>query len=356
MTQMSYDDMIQVMDPEGNVKEDAIADISEELIMRMYRLMVFTRLWNSKALSLQRQGRMGTIASVRGQEAANIGMGLAVAQEDWFCPSFREPGTKIALGLSPTELYRYWGGDERGMRLPDDSRVLPVCITVGSHLCHAVGIALGAKIKGEGIAVLSSSGDGSTSQGDFHEALNFAGVYELPIVFAIQNNQWAISVSREKQTASETLAQKACAYGIDGELVDGNDVFAVYLTVKRLLDKARVNHKPALVELYTYRMDDHTTADDASRYRTDEMLAPWKKKDPIDRMRKYLTRKHDWDDAKESALVEECTAEVEKAVETYEATENPHPTDIFNYMYAEEPWNLREQKEELLRNLGREAR
>ena len=227
---------------------------------------------------------------------------------------------------------------------------------MGSHLCHAAGIALGAKIRGERIAVLSGSGDGSTSQGDFHEALNFAGVFELPVVFAIQNNQWAISVPLTKQTASETLAQKAAAYGIRGEIVDGNDVIAVYLTLKRLLDDARSDHKPALVELVTYRMDDHTTADDASRYRTEEMVAPWRDKDPIDRMRKYLTASRGWDDGKESALIEECTADVEKTVKEFEATEHPQPPEIFNYMYAEEPWNLKEQKEQLIQDLGRSAR
>lgn len=353
---MTYDDMIQVMDPQGNVKEDAVAGISEDLMMRMYRLMVFTRLWNGKALSLQRQGRMGTLASVRGQEASNIGMGLALGPEDWFAPSFREHGTQLARGVSPVELYRYWAGDERGMKPPENSRVLPICITVGSHLCHAAGIALGAKIREERIAVLSSSGDGSTSQGDFHEALNFAGVFQLPVVFAIQNNHWAISVPLSQQTASATIAQKASAYGIHGEIVDGNDVFAVYLTVKRLLDNARSDHKPALVELVTYRLDDHTTADDASRYRTEEMVAPWRGKDPIDRMRKYLTASRGWNDARESALIEECTAEVEQTVKEYEATEHPHPSEMFNHMYAEEPWNLKEQREEVLQDLGRSAR
>ncbi len=353
---MTYDDMIQVMDPEGNVKEDAVAGISKDLLMRMYRLMVFTRLWNSKALSLQRQGRMGTLASLRGQEASNIGMGLALGPDDWFLPSFREHGTQLASGVSPMELYRYWAGDERGMKPPEKAKVFPICITVGSHLCHAVGIALGAKIRGERIAVLSSSGDGSTSQGDFHEALNFAGVFELPVVFAIQNNQWAISVPLVQQTASTTIAQKASAYGIHGEIVDGNDVLAVYLSVKRLLDSARSDHKPALVELVTYRMDDHTTADDASRYRTEEMVAPWRAKDPIDRMRKYLTRNHGWDDAKDSALIEECTGEIDQIVKDFEATEQPHPTEMFNYMYAEEPRNLKEQKEEVIQDLGRSAR
>ncbi|MBI5571583.1 MAG: pyruvate dehydrogenase (acetyl-transferring) E1 component subunit alpha [Desulfomonile tiedjei] len=353
MKEESNKDLIQVMDPDGRiVDKSALKAIKESDMLEMYRLMNFTRLWNSKALSLQRQGRMGTLASVRGQEASNVGMGLALGPEDWFCPSFREYGAMFARGIRPEELYRYWGGDERGARPLEGSRVMPVCITVGSHLLHAAGIAWGAKIRGERIAVMSSSGDGSTSQGDFHEALNFAGVFKLPVVFAIQNNHWAISVPVEKQTASETLAEKACAYGIRGARVDGNDIIAVYSTVKKLLDVARSDYRPALVELVTYRMDDHTTADDASRYRTKEMLAPWQGKDPIDRLRKYLSAEHGWDDQKEKGLIEELTAEVEQCVKEYEGAPHPPPEQIFEHTYAELPWHLREEREELLQQVG----
>jgi pyruvate dehydrogenase E1 component alpha subunit len=204
--------------------------------------------------------------------------------------------------------------------------------------------------------VLSSSGDGSTSEGDFHESLNFAGVFQLPVVFAIQNNHWAISVPVHRQTASKTLAQKAIAYGIDGLRVDGNDVFAVYLTVKRCLDTARSEHKPTLVELVTYRMDDHTTSDDASRYRTEEMIAPWRQRDPIDRVRKYLTAHLQWDDAKDAGLVAECSEEIEQTVRESEAVAPPHPTEMFNHMYFEEPWHLKEQKEEVIQHLGQSER
>jgi len=217
-------------------------------------------------------------------------------------------------------------------------------------------MAWGAKIRGDKIAVLSSSGDGSTSQGDFHESLNFAGVFKLPVVFAIQNNHWAISVPVARQTATETLAEKSCAYNINGERVDGNDILAVYLTVKRLLDTARSEHKPSLVELVTYRMDDHTTSDDATRYRTEEMLEPWRKKDPIDRLRKYLTAKRGWDDKKDAELVEECSAEVEKSVQAYENVEPANPTIIFDHLYAEMPWHLKDQKEEMRGRLGQTER
>jgi pyruvate dehydrogenase E1 component alpha subunit len=353
---MPETELIQMMDPDGRVDESAIKGISEEDINKMYRLMVFTRLWNTKALSLQRQGRLGTLASVRGQEAANVGMGLALGPKDWFCPAFREYGAFFARGADPVAMFQHWGGDERGARPPKDSRVLPVCITVGSHLCHAAGIALGAKIHEDRIAVLSSSGDGSTSQGDFHESLNFAGVFSLPVVFAIQNNHWAISVPVERQTATPTISQKAIAYNLEGVRVDGNDIFAVYLTVKRLLDQARDDYRPSLVELVTYRMDDHTTSDDAARYRTQEMLEPWKKKDPIDRMRKYLIAERNWDDEKDKDLVTECTEKVEQAVHDFEAVEPPHPTDIFDHMYKDMPWHLQEEKEEMLEHLGESER
>ncbi|MEW6349828.1 MAG: pyruvate dehydrogenase (acetyl-transferring) E1 component subunit alpha [Thermodesulfobacteriota bacterium] len=346
-------DLIQVMDPEGRVADESLLKgISEPDMHGMYRLMNFTRLWNSKALSLQRQGRMGTLASVRGQEASNVGMGMALAPGDWFCPSFREYGAMFARGIRPQDLYQYWGGDERGAKPPDGSRVLPVCITVGSHLLHAAGIAWGAKIRGDRIAVMSSSGDGSTSQGDFHEALNFAGVFKLPVVFVIQNNHWAISVPVEKQTASETIAQKACAYGIDHARIDGNDVFAIYLTAKRLLDAARSDYRPALIELVTYRMDDHTTADDASRYRTAEMLAPWLAKDPVDRLRKYLTANKGWDEGKEADLIAELTAEVEQCVRDYEGAAHPPPAQVFDHTYEEMPWHLQEQRDQFLMYLG----
>ncbi|MDZ7402373.1 MAG: pyruvate dehydrogenase (acetyl-transferring) E1 component subunit alpha [candidate division KSB1 bacterium] len=339
--------LIQYLDEKGNADEKAIADITEEQMFKMYRLMNLTRMWNDKALSLQRQGRLGTMASVRGQEASNVGMAMPLQAGDWFVPAFREYGAMFTLGISMKDQLMYWGGDERGARIPDHLRIANVCITVGAHLTHAVGIAIAAKIKGEKSMALSSSGDGSTSQGDFHESLNMAAVFKAPVVFVIQNNHWAISVPFEKQTATETIAEKAAAYAIDGVRVDGNDVFAVYKTVKKYADRAREEHKPALIELVTYRMGDHTTADDATRYRKPEEVAEWAKKDPIDRLRIYLMAKHGWTEEKEKQLIEELTQEIEQTVREYEAVESPDPTNMFKYMYAEMPWILKEQMEEV---------
>lgn len=339
--------LIQYLDENGKADEKAIADITAEQMFKMYRLMNLTRLWNDKGLSLQRQGRLGTMGSVRGQEASNIGMAMPLQSGDWFVPAFREYGAMFTLGIPMKDQYMYWGGDERGNRVPDNLKIANICITVGAHLTHAVGIGIAAKIKGEKSIALSSSGDGSTSQGDFHESLNMAAVFKAPVVFVIQNNHWAISVPFEKQTATETIAEKAAAYAIDGVRVDGNDVFAVYKTVKKYADRAREEHKPALIELVTYRLGDHTTADDATRYRKPEIVAEWEKRDPISRLRTFLMSNHGWTEEKENKLIEELSAEVEKAVQEYEAVEQADPTSMFKYIYSEMPWHLKEQMEEV---------
>ncbi len=348
--------IIQYLDENGNADEKAIFDISEEQMFKMYRLMNLTRLWNDKGLSLQRQGRLGTMGSVRGQEASNIGMAMPLQAGDWFVPAFREYGALFTLGVPLKDQYQFWGGDERGARVPDNLKIANICITVGAHLTHAVGIGIAAKIKGEKSMVMSSSGDGSTSQGDFHESLNMAAMFKVPVVFIIQNNHWAISMPFEKQTATETIAEKAAAYAIDGVRVDGNDVFAVYKTVKKYANRAREEHKPALVELVTYRMGDHTTADDATRYRTAEETAEWAKKDPIDRLNIYLTNNHNWTEDKNKKLIEELTRDIEKAVVDYEATEQLDPTNMFKYIYTEMPWHLKEQMAEANELYGGEKR
>jgi pyruvate dehydrogenase E1 component alpha subunit len=206
---------------------------------------------------------------------------------------------------------------------------------------------MAAKLRGEKSIILSSSGDGSTSQGDFHEALNMAAVFEVPVLFVIQNNHWAISLPVEKQTKTKTLAEKAAAYAIEGVRVDGNDVFAVYQTIKKYAERARNENLPALIELVTYRMGDHTTADDASRYRKPEIIKEWEKKDPIERLKKYLMKDHGWTEAKEKKLFDELTQEIETAVKEYESVEPIEPTHIFQHIYHEMPWHLREQMEEV---------
>lgn len=336
-------ELIQYLSPTGVCEPSVIQQIPEELIPKMYRQMVLTRLWDEKALSLQRQGRLGTFGSVRGQEAANIGMALALQPQDWYIPAFREFGTLFTLGVPLKDQFMLWGGYEQGNRIPEGLRITPTCITVGSHIPHAVGVAYAAKLKGDNSIVMSCSGDGSTSQGAFHEGLNMAAVFQVPYVAVIQNNHWAISLPVEKQTATQTIAEKGAAYAIESARVDGNDVFAVYLTLKKFVERARAESKPALVELVTFRMSDHTTADDSSRYRTPELVAEWEKKDPISRLKIFLTNHLKWKEDQFKQIHEECTKEVNQAVQEYEAVETPSPESMFEEVYSEMPWHLQEQ-------------
>ena len=242
-------------------------------------------------------------------------------------------------------LYQYWGGDQRGMEIPEKTNLFTVAIPVASQIPHAVGFAWGAKLKGDNIAVVVYFGDGATSEGDFHEALNFAGVFKVPVVFVCQNNQWAISVPRSRQSAAETLAQKAIAYGFSGVQVDGNDVFAVYRATKEALEKAR-NGSPTLIECYTYRISDHTTADDAKRYRPQEEVEAWIKKDPIDRLRKYMASKNMWSEDYEKQVRSEAVARVEEAVKKAEAIQPAGKEDVFKYMFADMPQQLKDEMKE----------
>lgn len=340
-------EIVQYLDENGDSNEKALNELLQQDFLRMYRQMVLTRLWNDKALNLQRQGRLGTLPSVKGQEAANIGMALAMEESDWFVPSFREAGTLITLGIPMKNLFLFWGGDERGGKIPDHLKIIPQSIIVGGHFAHAVGIGMAAKYKKENSAVLCCSGDGSTSQGDFHESMNMASLFNVPVVFAIQNNQYAISVPFHRQSASKTIAERAAAYAMDGLRVDGNDVFAVYLTLKKYLARAREEFKPSLIELVTYRMGDHTTADDASRYRKPEEVEYWAKRDPLDRMRLFMQKASLWDEAKEHELIHELTQSVEQAVRDYEAMEEAIPLNMFQHIYREIPWTLQEQMEEV---------
>ena len=344
---------LEILDRDGKADKALLPELTADQLLWLYGQMVRLRRFDEKALNLQRQGRLGTYASMRGQEAAQVGVSLALAPEDWVVPSFREHGLQILHGYPPHLIYAFWKGDERGSAPPEGIRCLPPSIPVGSQLLHAAGLALSLKLKGEKAVAVGCAGDGASSEGDFHEALNFAGVFGVPAVFLIQNNQWAISVPFKHQTAAETIAQRAHGYGIQGIQVDGNDVLAVYAAAKEALDRARSGGGATLIEALTYRMENHTTADDAVRYRPAEELEYWKARDPIDRMRKFLVGRKLWSDAKEEALLLEAAAWVEGEVAALEAMPAPSPADIFDHMYKEIPWNLRAQREELLGEVGR---
>jgi len=306
--------------------------------------MVLTRAFDTKAVALQRTGRLGTYPSSLGQEAVGVGIGSAMRRDDVFVPSFREYGAQFLRGVTLTELLLYWGGDERGSDFAGPREDFPICVPVATHVPHAVGVALAIKLRGEHRAVVCGMGDGATSKGDSYEAMNMAGVWHLPIVFVVSNNQWAISVPRAAQTAAETLAQKAIAAGFSGEQVDGNDVIAVRYAVDRALDRARDGGGPHLIEAITYRLSDHTTADNASRYRDDEAVGRRWQEEPLGRVRRYLTDAMEWTKEEEEALIARCTTEVERAVAEYLATP-PQPVEsLFDYLYAELPADLAEQR------------
>ncbi|HWR57973.1 MAG TPA: pyruvate dehydrogenase (acetyl-transferring) E1 component subunit alpha [Thermodesulfovibrionales bacterium] len=324
---------LDILDEGGNVDQSLMPPLSDEDIRRFYEVMVLARSFDQLALNLQREGRIGTYASILGQEASQIGSALALDKTDWAFPSFRENGVYIAVGHPPYKILQYWGGDERGLVTEKDVNVFPICIPVATHVPHASGAAMAAKYRGHKIGVVAYFGDGGTSEGDFHEGLNFAGVFRLPVVFICQNNQWAISVPREKQTAAKTIAQKAVAYGFEGIQVDGNDIFAVYKATKEALDRAKRGEGPTLIECFTYRMSDHTTADDAARYRAKEEVDKWKAKDPILRLKLFMQKKGIWTEEYSKGVEAQAKAAVDDAEKKAEAVERPDPRDMFTYTY-----------------------
>ncbi len=311
----------------------------------LYRAMLLTRAFDTKAIALQRTGRLGTYASALGQEAIGVGVAAAMQPSDVLVPSYREHAAQLWRGVTLKELFLYWGGDERGNDFAVPHEDFPVCVPVGSHAPHAVGVALAFRLRGEKRAAVCVFGDGATSKGDVAEALNMAGVWKAPVVFIVNNNGWAISVPRAKQSAAATLAQKAIAAGIPAEQVDGNDVIAVRFVAERALERARTGAGPALIEAVSYRLSDHTTADDASRYRDDKEVSAHWAQEPVARLRSYLVHQGLWNTAQEEALLQECSKQVEEAAACYLATPPRAAAAIFDHVYAELPQELAEQRE-----------
>ncbi|MSU89278.1 pyruvate dehydrogenase (acetyl-transferring) E1 component subunit alpha [Rhodobacteraceae bacterium 2CG4] len=315
-----------------------------DFLARLYRGMVLTRIFDEKAVALQRTGRLGTFASSLGQEAVAVGAASAMRPEDVLLPSFRDQGAQFWRGGTPEECLLYWGGSERGSRSAAAPEDFPICIPVGTQFPHAVGVATAFALRRQPRVALVMGGDGATSRGDFAEALVFAGVWTLPVVFVIANNQWAISVPRSQQCAAQTLAQKAIAAGIEGAQVDGNDVIAVHHACDRALDRARRGGGATLIEAVTYRITDHTTADDARRYRDDaEVSASWKR-EPVARLRNYLVAQGAWAKPDEERVLAECRATVEAAAEAYLAAEPEPATAMFDDLYAALPEDLQAQR------------
>ena len=310
----------------------------------LYRMMVLTRLLDEKCVALQRTGRLGTYASALGQEAIGVGAASAMRESDVLLPSFRDQSAQLWRGVTLLEHLLYWGGDERGSAYSKAVHDFPVSIPVASHFPHAAGVGLALKMKGEGGAAVALAGDGSTSKGDFYEALNVAGVWRLPCVFVINNNGWAISVRRRDQTAAATLAQKAVAAGIEGEEVDGNDVIAVRDAVERALSRARAGNGPTLVEAVSYRLGDHTTADDATRYRDPAEVRPHWQGEPVGRLRNYLASQGVWSKDAEEALLAECRTNVQAAADAFLASSPQRVETMFDFTYAVLPADIEAQR------------
>jgi pyruvate dehydrogenase E1 component alpha subunit len=327
---------LQILDENGVLDQDLARDtLADEDVVELYQYMVKCRHVDETAFKLQRAKRMGTYPQNKGQEAVAIGSGFAAKRGvDWLVPSYRENAALWMNGLPMHYVFLYWMGDERGSRIPENVCCLPLCVPIGTHMLHAVGMAWAFKMRREQRVVLTYFGDGATSEGDFHEAMNFASTFQVPCIFICQNNQWAISVPRETQTASETIAQKALAYGMPTIQVDGNDLFAVYKACRDFIERARAGGGPAFIEAVTYRLADHTTADDARRYRNPDEVAAWMAKDPIIRLRKYLAAKGLWDDAKQAALEEQGRQVAADVVRAADSIEPPAPTDMFDYTFA----------------------
>jgi pyruvate dehydrogenase E1 component alpha subunit len=333
------------LDPEG-VPVAPLPEFARDsaALLALYRGMVLTRTFDTKAIALQRTGRLGTYASSLGQEAVSVGVAAAMQPGDVLLPSFREHGSQLWRGVTAKELFLYWGGDERGNDFAGPREDFPNCVPVGSHAPHAVGVALAFRLRGEKRAAVCVFGDGATSKGDVAEALNMAGVWKVPAVFVINNNGWAISVPLAKQTAAQTLAQKAVAAGIMGEQVDGNDIIAVRAAVDHALVRARDSEGPTLIEAVTYRLSDHTTADDASRYRDDAEVSRHWAEEPLARLRSYLMHSGIWDKQREEALLQECGQAIEAAADEFLATAPQPPDATFHQTYARLPADLAAQR------------
>jgi pyruvate dehydrogenase E1 component alpha subunit len=345
---------LSILDEKGKLDEKLEPDIPKEILLNLHRAMLLGRRFDERLLSLQRQGRIGTFAPVTGQEAAQLGTAALLRPADWFVPSFRETAAELWRGRTMESVILAFGGFSEGAKSEEKLNNFPVSVPVASQILHAVGIAWAIKYRQKDDVVMTFFGDGGTSEGDFHEGMNLAGVYQAPVIFVCQNNQWAISVPRSKQTHSKTLAQKALAYDIPGIQVDGNDVLAVYFAAHEAVQRARSGGGPTMIECITYRMMMHTTADDPKRYRTEKEVEVWKKRDPLSRFQKYLKYKGLLSDDQIESLEEEIKTEIQGAVDHAEdqMKGGGDPLDMFEHTYAELPPNLIEQQEELKREIA----
>ena len=336
---------ISILDEHGAFDAKLGKDlISDEDVVKLYEHMIVCRRFDEIAFKLQRSGRMGTYPENRGQEAASLGAVYALRKDDWLVPCYRENPGLFWRGLPMEYILLHWMGDERGNQIPDGLYMTPQAIPIGTQMLHAVGLAWAGKYRGEDRIACTFFGDGATSEGDCHEALNFAANLDLPVVFVCQNNGWAISVPAKIQCSAPTIAQRGLAYGMECVQCDGNDIFAMVKVVRDAAELARRSHRPTFIEAVTYRLGDHTTADDARRYRDSAEVEMWKKRDPLIRLRKYLVDRNQWDDEKEQILQADAKEQVAAAVKRAEEIAAPSTTDMFDFLYAQLTDQLRIQR------------
>jgi 2-oxoisovalerate dehydrogenase E1 component alpha subunit len=345
----------QVLSPAGELLSKVDEKIDEALMLKMYENMALARVFDRKCILLQRQGKLGTYAPFEGQEASQVGSAMAMAKSDWMFPTYRDHAACITHGQRLVNVFLYWMGHLDGALCPEGLKLMPPSVPIATQMLHAVGTAWASRIKGEKECSIVYFGDGATSEGDFHEALNFAGVFKTPTVFFCQNNGFAISVPFKKQSASRTIAQRAAAYDITGVRVDGNDIFAVWLAVKEAVERGARGDGPTLIEADTFRYGAHTTADDPRKYRDQEALEKeWREqRDPILRLRLLLEKRNLWNAKKEEELLSAATEHVEEAFRQAITYPKAKPADMFEHIYAAKPWYLREQQNELKNRLGK---
>ncbi|MEM7346480.1 MAG: pyruvate dehydrogenase (acetyl-transferring) E1 component subunit alpha [Chloroflexota bacterium] len=342
--------MYQVLNTAGDVV-GSLPDLSSEQLLDLYRWMILGRVYSDRMVALQRQGRMGTFAPINGQEATSVGLAASLQADDWLVASYRESLSYMVKGVPLLTLLKQWGGyvaDD----YPREANCLPFQVVLGTQTLHAVGVAHGIKYKKKPDVVVTAIGDGATSEGDFNEALNFAGVYQAPVVFVVQNNGWAISTPRERQTASESIASRGPGFGLPGYVVDGNDILAVYQCVSDAIERARAGDGPTLIEAITYRLGAHTTADDPTKYRDNEAVEQWRHRDPLPRFRTFLMNQTLLTESEDQQLYDEAAAEVQAVVEAYEALPTPNPRQLFNIVYANPSPQLKAQEAHLMAELG----
>jgi pyruvate dehydrogenase E1 component alpha subunit len=349
--------IFQIIDEDGRlINEQYKEEITEELVKSFYYNMVRIRTFDRKAISLQRQGRLGTYAPFEGQEASQVGSALALEKDDWVFPTYRDHGATLTFGASMARTYLYWKGRVEGCVPESGKKIFPPAVPIATQIPHAAGAALAEKRKGTKNAAIAYFGDGATSEGDFHEGLNFASVFQAPAVFFNQNNGFAISLPIEKQMNSKTIAQKALAYDMPGVRVDGNDIFAVYFQTKEALGRARNGEGPTLIEALTWRYGAHTTADDPTKYRnqSDSDIIR-ENRDPLLRVERYMKLNGYWDEEWVTKIKEETASEVEQAVKDMESFPKPNVNDLFDYVFETPTWTIAKQKEQYLQLIGRDS-